>query len=526
MIESVSDFTFVDVDPFKGFLDEFESYPVRANAASGMPYNSLSDLEGKLDPPLKCLDPAWLTELVREIEWFRRSGFSPGSGNPPPAKSLAGARQPPVVLKDFLEEARRTVRGWAEEWESGSCPTGVVVEGGFPTKWTSLGSITMSWEESDDMYEIPPGAGDYGPLIGELDPVSAYRRALAEMAVRDFLSIRLFDREMPDDDPSVPEFGWRETDDQFEEGDDQGGVGVKYLSRRLLALHSDCEKATLMLMPLTGPVTVDPPYLDRHIRTREQYEKNGWGKSHGDCDDGCGTVVMGDGSVSEDYNETDDPIPVVSPDFGWCPPKRIPVSLSEPSKFPVRYSYKTEKDTIAYPIDFCHDKDCEFVTYSVREFWGYRVDTEMEKEWDVHSPTLSWSCGVPDFVEVEEAWVVMVALSRKLDSEGLTETRLTDPSNKTTTPVYSSKGTYDAQLFFAFVPADYSAGTLTVSSIPDVPRPSGGVRVGPPDRPPGNQAYGSVNERLRLHSTLDTAEILMNLGAVVKVKFKAGVKGG
>lgn len=529
MIESDSDFALVNVNPFKAFFDEFESYPARADAADGMPYDSLSDLEGLIDPPLKCLDPAWLTEIVREVEWFRSHGFGSGSSwysGSPTATNLAGAKQPPVVLKAFLEEARRTVRGWAEAWESGGCPLGVVIEEGLPTSWTSLGAITMSWEADDDAYELPPRANGYELPSSELDPVAAYRRALAEKAVRDFLSIRLFDREMPNDDPSIPEFAWQETDDRFEEGDDQKGVSVKYLSRQLLAPHSDCEKAALLLVSLPGDPDVTPSSLDKRDRTTGQSETNGRYKSHDDCSDGCGTVHTGDGSVTPLDDDNDASVAVAKPAVGGCPPDRVPVSASVPSKFPVRYSYKLKEDTIHYPIDNCHDNDCNFVTYSVREFWDTRSDEEREQEWDVPSLALSWSCSVPDFVEVEEAWVVMVALSRKLDSEWSTETRLTAPSTGDTESVHSSKGTYDAQLFFALVPAEYSEGTLTVSSVPDVPQPSGGVQVEPPDYTPasGQAAEGATAARTRSHSTLDAAEILGALGVVAKVKFRASVK--
>lgn len=538
MIESVSDFTLVNVDPFKAFLGEFESYPARANAADGMPYDSLSDLDGLIAPPLKCLDPAWLTEIVREVEWFRSHGFGQDDEDEdegedegeasatPTATDLAGTKQPPVVLKAFLEEARNTVRGWAEAWESDGCPLGVVVDEGLPTSWTSLGAITMSWDADDDAYEFPPDANNYELPSDELDPVATYRRALAEKTVRDFLSIRLFDREVPSDVPSVPEFAWQETDDQFEEGDDQKGVSDKYLSRQLLALHSDCEKATLMLVPLPKTADVLPSTLYKYDRTTGQTETGSRSKSHDDCSDGCGTVYTRGGSVTSLDDDSDDSTPIAGPDVGGCPPERVPVSVSAPSKFPVRYSYKLKEDAIDYPIDRCHDNACNFVTYSVREFWDKRTNKEQEVEWEAPSTMISWSCNIPDFVEVEEAWVVMVALSRKLESEWSTETRLTDPKTSTTESVHSSKGTYDAQLFFALVPAEYSDGTLTVGSVPDVPQPSGGVQMEPPDYKPASGAApkGAMSARTRKRSTLDAAEILGALGVVAKVKFRASVK--
>lgn len=531
MIESESDFALVNVNPFKAFFDEFESYPARADAADGMPYDSLSDLEGLIDPPLKCLDPAWLTEIVREVEWFRTRGFGSGSSwysGSPTATNLAGAKQPPVVLKAFLEEARRTVRGWAEAWESDGCPLGVVVEEGLPTSWTSLGAITMSWEADDDAYELPPDANDYELPSSELDPVAAYRRALAEKAVRDFLSIRLFDREMPNDDPSIPEFAWQETDDRFEEGDDQKGVSVKYLSRQLLAPHSDCEKATLMLVPLPGTPDVAPPSLDKRDRTTGQSETGSRYKSHDDCSDGCGTVHTRDGSATSLDNDGDASATIAKPAVGGCPPERVPVSVSVPSGFPVRYKYTLSEDSVSYYVDHCHDNDCNFVTYSAREFWDTRTNQEREVEWEVPSATISWSCSVPDFVEVEDAWVVMVALSRKLDSEWKTEPELTSPSTGEATVRKSSKGTYDAELFFMLVPAEYSSGTLTVGTVPDVPAPSGGTEVDPPDTEGGGETTIRVGDGLmttsKHRSTLDAAEILGALGAVAKVKFRASVK--
>ena len=427
------------------------------------------------------------------------------------------------------------MRVWAEEWESDGCPRGVVVEEGLPTTWTSLGAITMSWAADDGAYELPPGADDYELTGSELDPVGEYRRALAEKAGRDFLSIRLFDREMPEDDPSVPEFSWKETDDKLDEADDkleeddQKGVSTKYLSRQLLALHSDCEKASLLLVPLGGSADVEPSTFDVHYWSVGQREQNGRYKTHDDCSDGCGTVHTGYGSVTPLDSDHDESYQIKTPSSSLCPPEHIPVSVSRPSSFHVRYSMKRKRDWIYYPIDECRNDKCEFMTHSVREFWSDRENYESGEEWDDPSPTLSWSCNVPDFVEVKEAWVVLVALSRKLDSDYSEERRLTNPSDGTTEPVYRSKGTYNAQLFFALVPAEYSGGTLTVNSIPDVPQPSGGVQVKPKgyQPEPGSAATGPMSERYQYHSALDAAEIVGVLDVVVaKVKFRASVKEG
>ena len=536
MIESVSDFALVDVDPFKEFLDEFKSYPERANAANGMPYDSLSDLEGLTDPPLKCIDPAWLTELVREVEWFRTHGFGiPGDDRPgyvPVATGLAGDKKPPAVVKDFLEEARRTVRRWAKEWESGDYRGNFVVEDGLPTKWTSFGAITMSWSGDDVKFPpganpyLPPGANDYELPSSELDPVAEYRRILAERSVRDFLSIRLFDREMPDDDPSVPEFGWQETDDQFEEGDDRKGVDVKYLSRQILALHSDCEKAATMIVPIR--VSADFPD-DYRYRNREEghLEVNGQYKEH-DCP-GCGTVRTGDGYESSWETESYDPaLPALSFDHI---PQRIPVSagIAKASEFPLRHSYKDTYDIIDYQIDSCYDRECELTHYSVSELWNQRTRADYEKVLD-GTPTISFECSAPDFVEVEKVWVPMVVLSRTLDTEYTIRNFFTGKPGHDEQEVRSEGGTYNAQLFFALVPAEFSGGKLTVSSIPDVPKPSGGVQVEPAGdvdtEPPGNPSESGRRETSSRHHhvTLDAAEIVGILGAVAKVKFRASVK--
>ena len=536
MIESVSDFTLVDVDPFKEFLDEFKSYPERANAAGGMPYDSLSDLDGKLDPPLKCLDPAWLTELVREIEWFRTRGFGiPGDDRPgyvPTATGLAGDKKPPAVVKDFLEEARRTVRRWAEEWELDGYRRNFIVEDGLPTEWTSLGAITMPWSGDDVKFPpgathiLPPGANDYALPDSELDPVTEYRRILAERSVRDFLSIRLFDREMPDDDPSVPEFGWQETDDKLEEGDDRKGVDVKYLSRQILALHSDCEKVATMIVP----IQVDPDFPDDcryRIREEGHIEVNGQYKER-DCP-GCGTVHTGDGSESSWEVESYDPcLPGLA--YGHIP-QRIPVTtgIAKASEFPLRHSYKDMYDIISYQIDSCYDRDCELTHYSVSELWSQRNRVDYEKVLD-GTPTISFECSVPDFVEVEKVWVSMVVLSRTLDTEYTIRNFFTGEPGHDEQEVRSEGGTYNAQLFFALVPAEFSGGKLTVSSIPDVPKPSGGVQVEPasdvdPD-PPENPSESGRRETSSQHHhvTLDAAEIVGFLGVVAKVKFRASVK--
>ena len=537
MIESVSDFTLVDVDPFKEFLDEFKSYPERANAAGGMPYDSLSDLDGKTDPPLKCIDPAWLTELVREVEWFRTRGFGiPGDSRPgyvPVATGLAGDKKPPAVVKDFLEEARRTVRRWAEEWESGDYRGNFVVEDGLPTKWTSLGAITMSWSGDDVKFPpganhyLPPGANDYELPSSELDPVTEYRRILAERSVRDFLSIRLFDREMPDDDPSVPEFGWQETDDQFEEGDDRKGVDVKYLSRQILALHSDCEKVATMIVPIRPSADFPDDYRYRD-REEGHLEVNGQYKEH-DCP-GCGTVRTGDGNESSWETESYSPVSN-SLHYDYIP-QRIPVTLYEAKldEFPLRFSRKYESDHIHYPIDSCYDRECNLTHYSVSELWNTRGRTDYEKVLD-GTPTISWSCSIPDFVEVEKVWVAMVVLSRTLDSKYTIRYFLDGKPGHTEEEIKSDGGTYNAQLFFALVPAEFSGGKLTVSSFPDVPKPSGGVQVEPardvdqePPGDPSESGHSEIVDRYHYHMTLDAAEIVGILGAVAKVKFRASVK--
>ena len=305
-------------------------------------------------------------------------------------------------------------------------------------------------------------------------------------------------------------------------------MSAKYLSRQLLALHSDCEKASLLLVPMGGIPDVEPSTFEVHYWAVGQREKNGRYKTHDDCLDGCGTVHTGEGSVTPLDSDRDESYQIKMPSSSLCPPEHIPVSVSRPSSFHVRCSIKRKRDWIYYPIDECHNDKGEFMTHSVREFWSDRENYESGEEWDAPSPTLSWSCNVPDFVEVKEAWVVLVALSRKLDSDYSEERRLINPSDGTTEPVYSSKGTYDAQLFFALVPANYSGGTLTVNSIPDVPQPSEGVQVKPKGYPPkpGSAATGTMCERYRYHSTLDAAEIVGVLGAVAKVKFRASVKEG
>lgn len=510
MIKSVSDFSFVDVDPFKGFLDEFESYPARANAADGMPYGSLSDLEGKLDPPLKCLDPAWLTELVREVDWFRRHGFTTDEGvgmDPPMARPVEGAKQPPVVLKDFLEESRRTVRGWTKEWEFAELrdfrtpPVGVVVEEGLPTSWTPIGAITMPWSADGD-YDLPPGADDYELPEDWVDPKVVYTRVLSEKAVRDFLSIRLFDGEMPDDDPTVPRYAWQEADDKLE-----NGVSVKYLSRQLLALHSDCEKATLMLVDLNSTVLhVDPPDRYNHALSTQ------------------------DGSTGPSEYDYSGYVSAGSPNSGPYANYRIPVLESRTPEYAMRYSYKEEEDYDSY-------------TYSdggSDHYWSRKKD---ETELDAPNSILRWTCSVPDFAEIEKVWVVMFARSRKLDSRVSVDEHCVHSSTTVCESKSRTTGTYDAQLFFALVPAEYSDGTITVRSIPDVPQPSGGVKVDPPN---GTSSSASAHEATdgdsasareatggdstsesstRRHTTVDAAEIVLANSAVVKVKFRAGVKG-
>lgn len=163
------------------------------------------------------------------------------------------------------------------------------------------------------------------------------------------------------------------------------------------------------------------------------------------------------------------------------------------------------------------------------ELWNHRNRYDYEKVLD-GTPTISWACSVPDFVEVEEVWVAMCVLSRTLDSEYTIRGFFTGKPGHDEMETESDGGTYNAQLFFALVPAEFSGGKLTVSSIPDVPKPSGGVQVEPArdvdPEPPEDPSESDRRETSSQHHhvTLDAAEIVGILGAVAKVKFRASVK--
>lgn len=547
MIESDSDFALVNVNPFKAFFDEFESYPARADAADGMPYDSLSDLEGLIDPPLKCLDPAWLTEIVREVEWFRTNGFGggyalPGWSNPGPASAtptnVAGAKQPPVVLKAFLEEARATIRTWATAWEDG-CPMGVVVEdGAVPTEWTSIGAIRMEWETSNtslftsrftngDGLGLPYGANSYEIPSSDLDPLAGYRRLMAKAAVRDFLSIRLFDREMPDDDLDVPEFAWQETDDQFEEGDERG-VSVKYLSRQLLAPHSDCEKAAVLFVPL-GATARAVDALDKLDRTTGQTETNGRHKTHDDCSDGCGTIHSGPGSTDSLDAAADTTVAASVPGGSACPPDRVPAEVGPVGPFPVRYSFSCATEYEAHRINSCHHatSPCPIYTHAVEEFWGSRTSKDRSISYEGMPTGMTWPCELPEWIETDEVHVVMVASSRRLKNELSRKRILTNPTTGALTDFKTLKGELDSALYVAAVPAEYDGHYLTVSEIPDVPQPSGGTQVDVPGFDPHSEPSepsGDVAEWGSDKMDEDAAGIVAVLGVVAKVKFRASVK--
>jgi len=533
MIGGVSDFYLTDVEAFEDFLTDFTSYPDRADAASGMPFDSLADLDGLLDPPLKCLDPAWLTESVRQIDWFRTNGFvinsRTGELAPQTATDIPGEDPPPVVTKDFLEDAHDRVRRWARAWEGG-CPTGVVAdENQLPTNgWQSLGAISLEWDETDGAYEIIPDAGAYTVPEGvDLDPVVSYRRELAKAAIRDFLSIRLFDHEMPDDDLSIPEFTWTEADDGLE--DEKTGVSVKLLSRQLLALHSDCEKSKTLICPFGLTQNASDAYDIKNRRTGQQ-ESNARYKSHDYCTDGCGTVHTGEGgqtSLDQDNSTTGTPAAIGK---DTCPPSRVPVATGAPSGFPQRYSRTVEHDAISWPIDGCHPVDpCEINRYAVREFWDLRTDSTQEIEWKQLPDKIEYSYTPPEWAEIEDAWLILVASSRKLASSYKTETYLTDTSTGTTTAHHRSTGTFKSELFFALVPASCDGSKLTVDSIPDIPEPSRGTPVEVEGQSPvgeggEDEPNGTFCGRDRYKITEDAASIISVLGVVATVKFGASVK--
>lgn len=553
MIESASDFALVDVGDYEDFLpEEFESYPGRADAADGMPYDSLSDLDGLLAPPLMCLDPAWLTEIVREVEWFRANGFGgmyregstwydPDPGPAPVvATPVAGSRQPPVVLKAFLDEASSTIRTWATAWEADTCPIRVVVrDGAMPSDWTSLGAISMSWSTSnqanftDGGLGLPDGASDYELPYGELDPVTAYRQKLAEMAVRDFLSVRLFDREMPDDDPDGPEYGWQDVDDEFEDGDDAPGVSRRLLSRQLLAAHSDCELASTLFVPLSA----DPaPLADVYVRDRTmgQTETNGRYKSHDVCSDGCGTIHVRDGDISSIGEIDDAPTDVSVPEAAPCPPlTKVPASLGPVGPFPTGY---TRTDTEKYEdhnVNSCHHggDPCPVYTHAIEEFWHTRTHSVHDVSYDNLPESMEWPCELPEWIEVEDASVVLVAASHQAEVELLKERLMTYPGQEgdvryVLEDYFKSTGTFSSGVFFAAAPAVYGDGKLTIPTIPPIPNPSHPVTVDPgidpeaePERPSGElKGWGTTVRKEH------AAGIVAVLGAVVKVKFRASVK--
>ena len=572
MIESESDFALVNVNPFKAFFDEFESYPARADAADGMPYDSLSDLDGLLDPPLTCLDPAWLTELVREIDWFMQNGFTVEDPYAPildgvldgavHASAIPGSRQPPVVLKAFLEDACEPVRGWAGRWDKPDDGDGVAVvnrsavlkEGAFPEEWTSLGAFRL---ESPHFSLVARSSGSDQPGFpspvplwlwdwqrssgGEEPNISlALKKIFAKAAERDFLSIRLFDHEEPDDDPAVPVFSWKKADVSGDH--DRIGVDPRYMSRQLLALHSDCEKIQERdLFVRLGTLAGDGGYEIEDFGT-DSWSNPGWYTvSHGSHT--CETFRRGEPtSTTRDYYYIHKYNVSSARLYNWSSKVLLPVptygpmllshySIIEPYHgVPFRYDWREVVSQVSKMTYFCDHGD--YATTHVSDhisFEGYNDHTLGRLVKPPPAKAFSWKCKLPDFIEVSDVRVVLLAASWNIDESRTTENIVTSSQGDWST-YWTREGTSAMEMFVAAVPAEYDGERLTVREIPDIPEPSGNainVEIPPEhvaDYPSDGRPSGDMEDIITEDIKVDSAAVLSCLGAIVKAKFRASVK--
>lgn len=524
MIAGLEDFSLVSLAGYGGMIEDFVSYPANAKAVSGMPYRSLGELDEFLYPELSVLDPAWLTESVREIEWFRTHGLLGGFVNRSPVR---GPKPPPYVTKDFLEEARKTVRGWADAWRNGPCVSGVAVDPDrIPTEWTPLGGgITVTWNGDGSFEGIPDGGQTTSILPAYLNPAKDLWGVLGRSAVRDFLSIRLFDRKKPFDNLEIPSFSWTDLG-----GKGSPGVDRRLLAKQILAVHSDCEKAAVLLVPMPNISMIHGERRTYSVLTvmSGQASTSSRIKEHKDCSDGCGTVVTREAGV-QPYNSYDEATFNVSVNSGFCPDPSMLLGphVTGPSDYlPVRLSETRQLHAINYGVDVCHDGNCDNHRHRAGDIWLDRQDYEWTGRMSGVDKELEISVTFPDWVEPRRVWLLVVARSRRLECTVTSGSYVVSEITGDTDGFTVSKGSFKSQLYVCAVPASVSNGAyLRVSGIPDVPYPRGSdfrheVRL--PDGGGSNGRQLFARQTVKIDN--DYAEVVGVVGAIVDAKFTASVK--
>lgn len=522
MINGLEDFSLVDLAGYGGMIEDFVSYPANAKAASGMPYGSVEELDGLLYPKLSVLDPAWLTELVREIEWFRVHGLAGGTVRKTPVRGL---KPPPAVTKDFLEEARKTINNWASlRMDSRSSLLAIVDPDRLPEEWTPLGGgITVEWDGLG-WFDGMPDKGLGVQIPDDVGPRKEFWKVLGGARVRDFLTLRLFDMKKPFDNLDNPTFSWTSVD-----GDGSPGVDMRLLAKQILAVHSDCEKATTLLV-LSPLVSYTYSTLTTEVSQSVPNRKT---KRYKTCSDGCGTVEIDESrSPSERTSEsvrTFGPHDVV----GWYMPDSYdlqPEVGPDEFSYPVRLSESSSRYTISYGIDTCYGGggDCQDSKYAVSDLWSYkdyydrtRIMSKKPGGFEIRGAAF------PDWVEPRQVWVLALARSRRLTCTRESVDYLVSEETRDTSRTDVSKGSYKSQLFMCAMRATVSSdGTcISVPEIPDIPAPDGSdfrydVELPVADGEPDGTPYG--RDTLKIDN--DYAEIYAVVGVIVNAKFTASVK--
>lgn len=538
MIEKLSDFHFVDTSEYSDFIDEFVSYPSRASAADGMPYGSLSDLEGLVDPPVKCLDPAWLVEHVRQIEWARgRLGY----GSATWSRTLLPGSQPPVVDKAPLEEAHTAILGWAEAWEKlsrGAVQSLCLDETGIPSSWTSLGGFGIEWSglSLPSVSDPVPDPSTYD-VPDDPSPFDNFVRVMARASVRDFLTIRLLDGLEPDDDPEAPSFLWKRTGDGGDGLWDGSSVDPRLLSKQLLSMYSDCEKAKTIFIPARSrsPVTFDFSIKEAYSGFRVENPRQ---KVHKDCSDGCGVVTVlphiGQPDMSNwdrvnTYSRALDTfyVPSSSLELLYVKPSLHLVAGPPWSGIPVRYDDRYFDAFKGMQIDECRDSQCDNRTFHVSELWSNKGETKYEAMLDGGGFEFEFEIPleIPDWIVVERLWVVMVARARLLKMEDKFEIIFDGDSSSDSR---KSSGTYKTELFVIAAEATYENGKVRVGSVPDVPKPGNVVVVSANRASDGGSAEETDGSQVEYVDSKvregDFAEIMGISGMIASLKFEASVK--
>lgn len=491
MLESLEDFHYIDVDPVSGIIDpDGESFPepLPKRADVTVPFGSApSGFAGDL----LVLDPAWLLEACQEREALLLG--EDGTDDPPDPD--------PSVLSGQLVSVASVLKAWASRWEA-DCPENMFLKSGVFSQWTSwtvIGGGTVKWEYEDrwsDQFaivpsqlaswreSIPDGDGDETDRQDEFSWAKKARKAFAQYALRDYLSVPVFLGVEADDDPEENVFAWA----GVSEWKGYYPPAVKCLD--VLKLFSDLERTVTGAVAATGPsVSVT---TKTHLDSVETTEYSGSYKSHDDCSDGCGTFHQGEAQdpyTSNTENDSSSSSAVTVPPGALCAVgDDVDVTSAESVVGLLgKCEYEREVEQTDRGHTRCHDGDCATTDEAPYDFWTSKKHgrTKYEQEKSTSGDiAFDLSTRLENGAEIESAAIVEFAVSVDVTAEKKANQFLfTQGSGSsvsyTTGTNYSGNGQCDFSVSVKLVGCEVSGGVVTVPTVDadDLPGASGGSVV-------------------------------------------------